>query len=135
MLSPWGDHCPAGLTRWTALSSTRLQGVALYASARATCLLLAPAEAGATAACRCSFVLIWQRTCLLAPRHLSHVLVLQTPVSVKSITDYHNFVPPDKAICIGNIQSKVGYSALPELCELLLPTMLLPMMQPCSLRG
>ena len=80
----------------------------MYAPARATCLLLAPAEAGATAACRCSFVLVWQRTCLLAPRHLSHVLVLQTPVSVKSITDYHNFVPPDKAICIGNIQSKVG---------------------------
>ena len=79
---------------------------------------LAPAEAGATAACRYSFVLIWQRKCLLAPRHLSHVLVLQTPVSVKSITDYHNFVPPDKAICIGNIQSKVGQPALPELCEL-----------------
>ena len=48
----------------------------------------------------------------------SKVLTLQTPVSVKSITDYHNFVPPDKAICIGNIQSKVGHSALPVLCRL-----------------
>ena len=63
-------------------------------------------------------MLTWLSTCLLTPRHLSHVLALQTPVSVKSITDYHNFVPPDKAICIGNIQSKVGQLALPVLCGL-----------------
>ena len=59
-----------------------------------------------------AFVLIWKGSCPVKPRHLSQVLALQTPVSVKSITDYHNFVPPGKAICIGNIQTKVGRSAL-----------------------
>ena len=63
-------------------------------------------------------MLIWQHTCQLTPRRLSPLLALQTRVSVKSITDYHNFVPPDKAICIGNIQSKVGHSALPVLCRM-----------------